>query len=54
MNWGSVGMNIVKGIASGLTNAAKSLANAAANAASNALDWVKLKAWYSLAVTSIP
>lgn len=43
VNWGSVGMNIVKGIASGLTNAAKSLANAAANAASNALDWVKSK-----------
>lgn len=36
VNWGSVGMNIVKGIASGLTNAAKSLADAAANAASNA------------------
>ena len=33
VNWGSVGMNIVKGIASGLTNAAKSLADAAANAA---------------------
>lgn len=43
VNWGSVGMNIVKGIASGLTNAAKSLADAAANAASNALDWVKSK-----------
>lgn len=43
VNWGSVGMNIVKGIASGLTNAAKSLADAATNAASNALDWVKSK-----------
>lgn len=43
VNWGSVGMNIVKGIASGLTNAARSLADAAANAASNALDWVKSK-----------
>lgn len=43
VNWGSVGMNIIKGIASGLTNAAKSLADAAANAASNALDWVKSK-----------
>jgi phage-related protein len=43
VNWGSVGMNIVKGIASGLTNAAKSLADAAANAASNTLDWVKSK-----------
>nr|DAX75606.1 MAG TPA: tail tape measure protein [Caudoviricetes sp.] len=43
VDWGSVGMNIVKGIASGLTNAAKSLADAAANAASNALDWVKSK-----------
>lgn len=43
VNWGSVGMNIVKGIASGLKNAAKSLADAAANAASNALDWVKSK-----------
>lgn len=43
VNWGSVGMNIVKGIASGLTNAAKSLADAATNAASNALDCVKSK-----------
>ena len=43
VNWGSVGMYIVKGIGIGLTNAAKSLADAAANAASNALDWVKSK-----------
>lgn len=43
VNWGSVGLNIIKGIASGLTNAAKSLADAAANAASNALNWVKEK-----------
>ena len=43
VNWGSVGLNIIKGIASGLTSAAKSLADAAAKAASNALDWVKEK-----------
>lgn len=43
VNWGSVGLNIIKGIASGLSSAAKSLADAAANAASNALDWVKSK-----------
>lgn len=43
VNWGSVGLNIIKGIASGLTSAAKSLADAAANAASNALNWVKEK-----------
>ena len=43
VNWGSVGMNIVRGIASGLTSAAKSLAEAAANAADNALNWVKSK-----------
>ena len=42
-DWGSVGVNIIKGIASGLSSAAKSLADAAANAASNALDWVKSK-----------
>lgn len=41
VDWGSVGVNIIKGIASGLSSAAKSLADAAANAASNALDWVK-------------
>ena len=43
VNWGSVGLNIIKGIASGLTSAAKSLAEAAANAADNALNWVKSK-----------
>lgn len=43
VNWGSVGMNIVRGITSGLTSAAKSLAEAAANAADNALNWVKSK-----------
>ena len=43
VNWGSVGMNIVRGISSGLTSAAKSLAEAAANAADNALNWVKSK-----------
>lgn len=43
VDWGSVGVNIIKGIASGLSSAAKSLADAAANAASNALDWVKSK-----------
>ncbi len=43
VNWGSVGMNIIRGIASGLTSAAKSLAEVAANAADNALNWVKSK-----------
>lgn len=43
VNWGSVGMNIIRGIASGLTSAAKSLAEAAANAVDNALNWVKSK-----------
>lgn len=43
VDWGGVGLNIIKGIASGLTNAAKILVEAAANAASSALDWVKEK-----------
>ena len=43
VDWGSVGMNIIRGIASGISGAAKHLAEAAANAASNALDWVKEK-----------
>ena len=43
VNWGGVGMNIIKGIAAGLAGAAKQLAKAAADAAGNALDWVKRK-----------
>lgn len=43
VNWGSVGMNIIRGIASGVASAAGELVNAAVNAAKNALDWVKSK-----------
>lgn len=43
VNWGSVGMNIIRGIASGIASAAGSLVNAAVNAATNALDFVKSK-----------
>ena len=43
VNWGSVGMNIVRGIASGIASAAGSLVDAAVNAATNALDFVKSK-----------
>lgn len=43
VNWGEVGLNIIKGIASGLKDAAKSLAKAAADAATDALNWVKDK-----------
>lgn len=43
VNWGEVGMNIIKGIAEGLAGAASQLAQAAANAAGNALNWVKDK-----------
>lgn len=43
VNWGSVGMNIIKGIASGVASAAGTLVNAAVNAAKDALNWVKDK-----------
>ena len=43
VNWGSVGLNIIRGIASGVASAAGELVNAAVNAAKNALDWVKSK-----------
>ncbi len=41
VNWGSVGMNIIKGIASGLTGAASAIVEAAKSAASKALDAAK-------------
>lgn len=41
VNWGSVGLNIITGIASGIAGAAGRLVTAAVNAATNALDWVK-------------
>ena len=43
VNWGGVGMNIIRGIAGGVASAAGELVNAAVNAAMNALDWVKSK-----------
>lgn len=43
VNWGGVGMNIIRGIAGGVASAAGDLVNAAVNAAKNALDWVKSK-----------
>lgn len=43
VNWGGVGMNIIRGIAGGVASAAGELVNAAVNAARNALDWVKSK-----------
>ena len=43
VNWGGVGMNIIRGIAGGVASAAGELVNAAVNAAKNALDWVKSK-----------
>lgn len=43
VNWGSVGLNIITGIASGIAGAAGRLVTAAVNAATNALDWVKRK-----------
>lgn len=43
VNWGGVGMNIIRGIAVGVASAAGELVNAAVNAARNALDWVKSK-----------
>lgn len=41
VNWGSVGLNIITGIASGIAGAAGRLVTAAVNAADNALNWVK-------------
>lgn len=43
VNWGSVGMNIVRGIASGISSAVGSLISAATSAASSALDAIKSK-----------
>lgn len=43
VNWGSVGLNIITGIAFGIAGAAGRLVSAAVNAATNALDWVKRK-----------
>lgn len=43
VNWGSVGLNIITGIATGIAGAAVRLVTAAVNAATNALNWVKRK-----------
>lgn len=43
VNWGGVGMNIIRGIAGGVASAAGELVTAAVSAARNALDWVKSK-----------
>lgn len=43
VNWGSVGMNIISGIASGISSAVGSLISAATSAASIALDAIKSK-----------
>lgn len=43
VNWGSVGMNIISGIASGISSAVGSLISAATFAASSALDAIKSK-----------
>ncbi len=43
VDWLSVGVNIIKGIASGVASAAGQLVDAAVSAATNALDWVKSK-----------
>ena len=43
VNWGGIGMNIIRGIAGGVASAAGELVNAAVNAAKNALNWVKSK-----------
>lgn len=43
VDWLSVGINIIKGIASGVAAAAGELVDAAASAATNALNWVKDK-----------
>lgn len=43
VNWGSVGLHIITGIATGIAGAAGRLVTAAVNAANNALNWVKRK-----------
>lgn len=43
VDWLSVGVNIIKGIASGVTSAAGQLVDAAVSAATDALNWVKSK-----------
>ena len=43
VNWGSVGMNIISGIASGISSAVGSLISAATSAASSALEAIKSK-----------
>lgn len=43
VNWGSVGLNIITGIATGIAGAAWRLVTAAVDAANNALNWVKRK-----------
>jgi len=43
VNWGSVGMNIISGIASGISGAVGSLISTATSAASSALDAIKSK-----------
>lgn len=43
VNWGSVGMNIISGIASGISSVVGSLISAATSAASSALDAIKSK-----------
>lgn len=43
VNWGSVGINIISGIASGISSAVGSLISAATSAASSALDAIKSK-----------
>ena len=43
VNWGSVGMNIISGIASGISGAVGSLISAATSVASSALDAIKSK-----------
>ena len=40
-DWGEIGLNIIKGIASGITGAVGTLVDAAKEAAGNALDSVK-------------
>ena len=43
VDWLSVGVNIIKGIASGVASAAGQLVDAAVSAATDALNWVKSK-----------
>lgn len=49
-DWGSIGLNIIDGIAAGVANAAGNLVNAAVNAAKNAIDTVK--GWLGIASPS--